>query len=305
MRDAFVKTLLEAAKTNSEIVLITGDLGFGVLDEFQRELPNQFINSGINEQTMMSLAAGYASTGKIVFVYSIANFPTLRCLEQIRNDVCLMDNPVTIVSVGSGYSYGSHGYSHHALEDIAVMRAMPNMEIFSPADPFEAEEITKIIIQLRRPSFLRLGKSNEPAIHLTKPALIFGNAAELSEGKCGTLIFTGSVGSIAKNAAQILENQGFPVSVASMPFISNIDLAYLEQAVSKGPIITIEEHSYRGGFGSAILEFINKNNLKARIALVAADQKDLSQIGDQDFLRSQNGISEAAVVNKFLSLIAN
>ena len=132
MRDAFVKSLLEEARKDPNLILITGDLGFGVLDEFQQALPKQFINSGVNEQAMMGMAAGIASTGKRVFVYSIGNFPTLRCIEQIRNDVALMNNPVVVVSVGAGYAYGSQGYTHHALEDIAILRAIPNIEFIVP-----------------------------------------------------------------------------------------------------------------------------------------------------------------------------
>ena len=175
MRDTFVKTLLEEAKTDKNIILMTGDLGYGVLDTFQNELPGQFINSGVNEQTMMGMAAGYASTGKRVFVYSIANFPTLRPLEQIRNDVCLMDNPVVVVSVGAGYAYGSQGYTHHALEDIAVLRALPNMEVIVPADPYETRELTLLIIASRKPTYLRLGKSNEPTIHTAAPKISHGS----------------------------------------------------------------------------------------------------------------------------------
>ena len=164
MRDAFVETLLEEAKIDENIILITGDLGFGVLDKFQKELPNQFINSGVNEQTMMGMAAGIASTGKRVFVYSIGNFPTLRCLEQIRNDICLMNNPVVVVSVGAGYAYGPQGYTHHSLEDIAVMRALPNLEVLIPADPAETKSLTRFLTKSHSPSYLRLGKSNEETI---------------------------------------------------------------------------------------------------------------------------------------------
>ena len=153
MRDAFIQTLLEEAKRDSNLILITGDLGFGVLESFERELPRQFLNSGIAEQSMLGLAAGIASTGKRVFVYSIGNFPTLRALEQIRNDVCYMNNPVVIVSVGSGYSYGSQGYTHHALEDIAAMRALPNMNVISPADPIETEILTRYLASDRKPAY--------------------------------------------------------------------------------------------------------------------------------------------------------
>lgn len=305
MRDTFVKTLLEEARKNPDIILMTGDLGFGVLDTFQRELPGQFINSGVNEQAMMGMAAGIASTGKRVFVYSIGNFPTLRCLEQIRNDVCLMNNPVVVVSVGAGYAYGSQGYTHHALEDIAVLRALPNMDVIVPADPFETVGITKHLTATKKPSYLRLGKSNEPNIHTPDVKCIPGKVNTLIEGNAGTLIFSGSVGTVAIAAHAKLLEDSISVSVASMPFVSQIDLDFLSDAARKGPIVVIEEHSYRGGVGSSVLEFLSHNAISARIALVASDQNNLSQIGDQEFLRTQNGITMENVILKFKALTAN
>lgn len=301
MRDAFVKTLLEEAKKDKNIILITGDLGFGVLDEFQRELPNQFINSGVNEQSMMGMAAGIASTGKRVFVYSIGNFPTLRCLEQIRNDICLMNNSVVVVSVGAGYSYGPQGYTHHALEDIAVMRSLPNLEVIVPADPIETKLITKILVDSISPSYLRLGKSNEKQIFNDSLQLFNGKFNEVISGESGTILFVGSVGAVAVKAAEELKKHNISVSVASAPFISNLDYAYLNMAARKGPIISLEEHSIRGGFGSALLEFLNTNRIPANVGLVASSQQNLSLIGDQDFLRISNGISVDEIIKNFKS----
>jgi transketolase len=305
MRDTFVKTLLGEAKKDPNIILMTGDLGFGVLDEFQKELPDQFINSGVNEQAMMGLAGGYASTGKRVFVYSIGNFPTLRCLEQIRNDVCLMNNSVVVVSVGAGYAYGSQGYTHHALEDIAVLRALPNMDVIVPADPHETIGITKLLASTKNPSYLRLGKSNEPLIHAQEISITPGKVNEISAGADGTIIFSGSVGVVALEAANELASQSITVSVASMPFVSRIDLDYLKRAVKKGPVVIVEEHSYRGGVGSAVLETLSMQSISGRVALVASAQTNLSQIGDQDFLRDANGINADSIVSKFKALLVS
>ncbi len=305
MRDTFVKTLLEAAKKDPHIILMTGDLGYGVLEVFEKELPGQFINSGVNEQAMMGMAAGYASTGKRVFVYSIGNFPTLRCLEQIRNDVCLMNNPVVVVSVGAGYAYGSQGYTHHALEDIAVLRALPNMEVIVPADPAETRELTLSIIASKKPTYLRLGKSKEPAIHTGPLKITVGAINEISGGDSGTLLFAGSVGTLAIAAAKELATAGIHVAVASMPFISRIDMDYIGKALKKGPIIVIEEHSYRGGVGAAVLEAMNAAHLQGAIGLIAADQNNLSQIGGQNFLRHANGISVEKIVQRFNALVAD
>lgn len=301
MRNEFVNTLLEAARKDSSIVLITGDLGYGVLNNFQNELPKQFINSGVAEQSMMGMAAGIASTGKRVFVYSIGNFPTLRCLEQIRNDVCLMNNSVVIVSVGAGYSYGSQGYTHHALEDIAIIRALPNMEVVVPADNLETRILTNYLIHSNKPSYLRLGKSGEGSIHKIKPLINYGKFIELCSGKDGTIIFIGSIGSIALIARQTLLLLGLEIAVVSAPFVSCIDINYLKSRVALGPIVTLEEHSFRGGFGSAILESLSLNNLIGNVKMVASYQENLSQIGSQEYLRRKNGLTVENIVSKFIS----
>jgi transketolase len=303
VRETFVKSLLELGKKDPNLVLLTGDLGFGVLDAFQKELPEQYINSGINEQTMMGLAAGYASTGKRVFVYSIGNFPTLRCLEQIRNDICLMNNSVVIVSVGAGYSYGSQGYTHHAIEDIAVMRALPNIEVVVPSSSYETAEITKYLAGTKHPAYFRLGKNSESTPLDYKLEFEPRKINVIIQGGDGTLIFSGSLGKIAQDAAILLAKNQLNVEVASMPFINSFDESYLRSAAKKGPIVVIEEHSYFGGVGSAILEYLNLNSINANIALVAADRRNPSQIGDQSFLRSMNGITAEHICEKFNVLL--
>lgn len=302
MRDSFIYSLLEHAKKDPDIFLITGDLGFGVLEKFQESLPNQFINSGVNEQSMMGLAAGLASTGKKVFVYSIGNFPTLRCLEQIRNDICYMNNPVKIVSVGGGYSYGNQGYTHHALEDVAVMRALPNMEVIVPSDETETRAITKLILELNRPSYLRLSKKIGDDLPETGVGCEVGKIREIKNGPDGTILFTGPLAELCLEAANGLEADELKVSVASMPFVSSIDLQYLNKASNKGPLIHVEEHSFRGGSGSALLEKISENDLKLRVKLVAAKQVNLANIGTHTYLREINGINKSEIISKFKSL---
>jgi transketolase len=296
MRDAFVANLLNEAEKNPNIILISGDLGFGVLDAFRSKLPKQFINSGVNEQSMMSMAAGIASTGKRVFVYSIGNFPTLRCIEQIRNDVCLMNNPVVVVSVGAGYSYGSMGYTHHALEDIAILRALPNMKVFSPADAIETEIITQYLAETLQPSYLRLGKSNEPILHSAKPEMNYGHFSLLKEGNCASILFTGSVGEIAIEAARLLSLAKRQVAVYSVPYISDIDSKELKEISKKGKIVVLEEHSERGGLASAILETAARNSIEIKLISIAATQHNLSEVGSQYHLRKTNGIHTQAIL---------
>ena len=302
MRNTFIQTLLENAKKDPNIIFITGDLGFGVIEDFQKQLPNQFINAGVSEQSMMGMAAGIASTGKRVFVYSIGNFPTLRCLEQIRNDVCLMNNSVVIVSVGAGYSYGSQGYTHHALEDIAVMRALPNMNIYIPADAVESKSLTNYLCKDKNPSYLRLGKSGEPTLSNNSKGVIDNTIVDIKNGNDGTILFVGPIGKRALLAADILHKMSIDVSVASVPFATEIDLDYLRSAATKGPIITLEEHSKRGGFGSIILESLHQLNIVYKLKIIASNQQNLSEIGSQDYLQIKNGLDEKSIVDAFNSI---
>ncbi len=168
MRPAFVAALCQLASEDERIWLLCGDLGYGALEPFRDTFPGRYINAGVAEQNMTGMAAGLALSGKVAFTYSIANFPTLRALEQIRNDVCYHDCNVKIVSVGAGFSYGAQGYTHHGVEDIAIMRALPEKVVVSPGDPVEARLATRAVAALPGPCYLRLGKSGEAAVR-TRP----------------------------------------------------------------------------------------------------------------------------------------
>ena len=218
MRNSFFRALEEHAQP--ETVFITGDLGFGVLDNFIKKFPAQFINAGVAEQNMVGMAAGLALAGKKVFAYSIANFTTLRPLEQIRNDVAYHNLNVTIVSVGGGLAYGSLGVSHHATEDIAIMRAIPNMKVFAPGDTVEAYHITKkIITEISGPVYLRLGRAGEATIHSEESIkkIILGKGFPLieSSSKELALLSTGGMLETAVNVSAMLKEKGIESSVYS------------------------------------------------------------------------------------------
>ena len=160
MRDTFIEQLTKIARNDPNVLLLTGDLGFGVFENFRKEYPKQFLNVGVAEQNMSMIAAGLALKGKRVFTYSIGNFPTLRCLEQIRNDICYHDLNVTIVSIGGGFSYGALGMSHHATEDLSIMRALPNITCVAPSSLEETKDATFQLYKKKGPSYLRLDKSD-------------------------------------------------------------------------------------------------------------------------------------------------
>ena len=183
MRDTFVRTLIELAKNNNNIELITGDLGFGVLKPYWEQLPNQFTNAGIAEQNMTTVAAGMALEGKTVFTYSIGNFPTLRCLEQIRNDCAYHKANVKVVCVGGGFVYGSLGMSHQATEDLAILRSLPDVVVMAPGDLVEAEEATKAIAAYPGTCYLRLGRGGEKRIHDKIQDFKIGKAIKVKDGE--------------------------------------------------------------------------------------------------------------------------
>jgi transketolase len=301
VREAFVNELSRQARIDPRVVLITGDLGYGVLESFAEEFPKRYFNAGISEQAMMGMAAGLASRGKKVFVYSIGNFPTLRCLEQIRNDVCLMNNPVCIVSVGAGYAYGAQGYSHHALEDLACMRVLPNMRVLIPSDPIETKFSVASICEKSRPTYLRLGKSNESILHFSAESLNIESPIQMSTGDNGSVLFCGSVGSVALAANELLNQYGLAVNVYSVPDMHSINNEFLAKISGEGPILTLEEHYKFGGFGSYILERYSELEVSPKIKIVGAQRSQPNLIGDQSYLRTANGISPEVLLEYFQS----
>src|SRR5207302_2491203 len=202
-RTAFFKTLLEMAEHDDRVTLVVGDLGFGVVESFAQRFPNRFVNVGVAEQNMTGIAAGMALSGKVVFTYSIANFPILRCLEQIRNDVCYHNANVKIVAVGGGLAYGSLGSTHHATEDLAIMRALPRMVVVAPGDPTEAEAATQAVAAHAGPCYLRLGRAGESKVHRGEIDFQLGKAIQLRDGKDLTLISTGG---LLETAVQVAES---------------------------------------------------------------------------------------------------
>jgi len=297
-----VRQLLEAAKKDSNIILITGDLGYGVLDEFAKTLPLQFINAGVAEQTMASLAGGLASLKKKVFIYSIGNFSTLRCLEQIRNDICSMNHSVTVVSVGAGFSYGPQGYTHYAIEDISVMRSISKMNVYCPSDSNEVSVVLTKILNEEKPSYLRLGKGGEPLLHQSNLSSDFENGITLRSGPDATMIFTGAIGSQVLQAADILSSTGIKAEVISFPQISPISVRKIQHSTSV--LFTIEEHVTRGGFGSAVLEGLSEVDSARRVKMLGVNY-DGHSLGSHSYLQDISGLSATKIADYVNSKLAS
>lgn len=291
MRNAFIQELVDLARVHSQIALIVGDLGYSVIEPFADEFPDRFINAGVAEQNMTGLAAGMASEGYHVFTYSIANFPTFRCAEQIRNDVAYHKLPVTVVSVGGGLAYGALGYSHHAVQDYALMRMFPNMLIAAPGDPIEVRACLRYLVSNPGPSYLRLAKAGEPTYHHDIPKLEPGKLLKVRERDADkALITTGAGLQIAMTRIQ--QERYSEYSIFSVPLWSmESKSAMTTQLSSFARVSTIEDHLYDGGFGSWILELLAKNNLmQCEVELIALDPIVCGSVGSQSTLNSLGGI---------------
>src|SRR5439155_2500612 len=221
------------AEQDERITLIVGDLGFGVVEPFARRFPHRLINAGVAEQNMTGIAAGLALSGRVVFTYSIGNFSTLRCLEQIRNDICYHEADVKIVAVGGGFAYGALGMSHHATENLAIMRALPGMVVVAPGDPFEVEQATRAVVAQSGPCYLRLGRAGEPRIHGPNVVFKLGRGIRVREGRALTIISTGGLLETALQVAQRLSIGGVEARVVSMHTLRPLDEAEIKSGAAE------------------------------------------------------------------------
>jgi len=298
MRNAFIDELISAAEINDNIALVVGDLGYGVIEPFAKRFPKRFFNAGVAEQNMMGLAAGLASEGIHVFVYSIANFPTFRCAEQIRNDVDYHNLPVTVVAVGGGLAYGNLGYSHHAVQDYALIRVMPNMLIAAPGDPMEVRACMRYLIKNPQPSYLRVGKAGEPCIHTEVPEVSPGKWLSIREGEAGgcTYLTTGATLELV-NKMLAKNSELKPYALNSMPLWGmKFKDMQTQQVEHFKNVITVEDHLMDGGFGSWLLEATTTHpDLLSRIKIKSLDSKVCGMVGKQSTLNIQGGLTEAVL----------
>ncbi len=302
MRDAFTRVLMREAAADPRLTLITGDLGFGVLKPFWETYPKQFINAGIAEQGMTAMAAGLAATGRTVLTYSIGNFPTLRCVEQIRNDCAYHGANVKIVCVGGGFVYGSLGMSHHATEDIAVLRALPGVTVFTPGDPAEVEAVVPMMLRTPGTCYLRLGRGGEPVVH-PEPVADWAvpRALTLRKGKDVALLSAGGILTQTTAAADLLAARGVSAEVVSFPCVKPIDAEALRQLAARFPLlVTVEEHNVTGGFGSAVCEVLAEDGFACKVKRIGMPDVYSSVVGTQQYLRGVYGMDAEAVCHRTL-----
>lgn len=291
MRNAFIDELVLAARAGKDVALIVGDLGYKVVEPFADEFPERFFNAGVAEQNMIGVAAGLASEGIHVFAYSIANFPTFRCAEQIRNDVDYHKLPVTIVSVGGGLAYGNLGYSHHAVQDYALIRTLPNVLIASPGDPMEVRGCMRYLLENRVPSYLRLGKAGERNLHKMPPEVRPGCWVEIRSGSGNSALIT--TGAILQNAIDWIDMGKYAdYSIYSMPMWSmSVKEVQLEQLQKFKEVITVEDHLLDGGFGSWMLEaVVQSNTLNCIVKPIALNSNVCGVVGSQAVLNKYGGL---------------
>ena len=288
MRTAFIEALIASARTHPDIFLVVGDLGFSVVEPFAREFPDRFLNAGVAEQNMTGMAAGLASEGYHVFTYSIANFPTIRCLEQIRNDVCYHKFPVTVVAVGAGLAYGNLGYSHHAVQDLACLRGMPGISIFNPADPGETKMCVESLTANPRPSYLRLGKAGERSLHNAKT---LGDGLIKISGVTDCEVAVVASGSILGEVIAAVGTND-QVAIYSMPQLTLHTADVWCRLWKYRVILSVEEHVAAGGLGELIAS-LRPNHVKLKI--LALKDEMHGEVGSQIYLRRLNGLDSATI----------
>jgi len=293
VRSLFNKVLVDLAREDDRIWMILADIGYGEIEPFRDAFPDRWFNCGVAEQNMTGVACGVAMEGNTAITYSIANFPTLRCLEQIRNDVCYHNANVKIVIIGGGLAYGPLGVSHQATEDIAIMRALPNMVVFCPGDFAEAEAGVHAMVAHDGPFYYRCGYKQEPPIHAGPIQFELGKAITAREGTDATIMFTGTIGNQVMPAAEQLAAEGINCRVVSLHTVKPIDRAAIVAAAREtGGIITVEEHQLQGGLGSAVAEVLcDEGAAPGKFLRLGLPDTYVSRVGTHEWLLDQYALS--------------
>ena len=302
MRSVFIDILTELAEKDKNVYLLTGDLGFSFFEKFSAKFPDRFINCGVAEQNMMGLAAGLALNGKKPYVYSIIPFVTMRCLEQIRNDVCYQNLDVKIVGAGAGFTYGHLGATHHAIEDIGILRCLPNLNIICPADSVETKELVLKSYNNKNPTYLRLGGNTKKMLYNFNPEIIIGKPSVLKEGKDGVIFTTGTFLEMGIEVTDRLKEAGYNFKLISMHTIKPIDREILlKEMECINLIFTLEEHSLIGGLGSALAEILMEARFKGLFKRLAVADEYCQETGNRDYLCKKYALDSNTITDYILT----
>jgi len=293
MRNAAAKEITQYCQENKDGFLISGDAGFGVWDSFQKELKSQYINPGINEQATIGLASGMALSGHKVFYYNIIPFVLMRCYEQVRLDICYQELPVILIGIGSGITYAPAGMTHYSIEDIAIAKTMPNLNIISPSDPIQVQKAVQYAIKSKQPTYIRISRSGEPTLFekdtdITRPSC-------LKEGSKKAIIFHGSIVDEVLKAGEVLED----VAIISFALISPLDVGETKRILEKyESVYVVEEHFENGGLGTILSDFIIENKLSVSIEKIAIENHFIHKIGDCNYLRKELNIDSESIIER-------
>lgn len=305
MRNSFADELTKIASEDPRVVLLSGDIGNKLFDKFKDQNDVRFYNCGVAEANMIGVAAGLALSGLRPFVYTITPFATTRCFEQIRVDACYHRVPVVIVGTGSGLSYAELGPTHHSLEDLAILRTLPNMRVLAPCDSTELRLALHAVLQDDNPAYIRIGKKGEPDIHKKPPPFKIGEAIIVRPGQEVALLSTGTMMSETIKAADQLAAHGISAEVASFHTIKPLDPIYLEQVRQRFRlVVTVEEHSRIGGFGSAVAEWYAAQGQPVPLMGFATEDIFMHEVGTQEYARRKFGLTAANMVSGILKRLS-
>lgn len=305
MRNAFAKEVTEIAARDERFVLLSGDIGNMLFDRYKETAPDRFFNCGVAEANMVGLAAGMAMSGLRPFAYTITPFITSRVMEQIRVDVCYHNLPVTIAGVGSGLSYASLGATHHSCEDIAMLRALPNMTILCPGDPMEVRAAIRAALRHNGPVYIRLGKKGEANIHKEVPDLVIGRPITVREGKDVCLLAVGTMLPDALAVAEHLAGHGVNARVVSFHTVKPLNTDFLEEVFTANRLVaTVEEHSLIGGLGAAVAEWLaDVGGRPARLKRFGTPDAFFHKAGEQEYARECMGLDAESMSSSILALL--
>lgn len=298
MRETFLKAMSELAREDERVMLVIGDTGFSVVEPFEREFGERFVNAGIAEQNFISFSAGLAAMGMKPIVYNVVSFMALRAMEQIVLDICYQQNPVVLVGVGGGFAYGPAGPTHHALQDIAMMRALPGMTVYCPGDPQEMRAVMYAAAKLGTPAYIRIGRSVDPQVHLEPFPFETGKAIELKGGGEIAVFACGTILKEAALAVNLLGRRGINSALYSFPTIKPLDKqTVLSCAKNCKAIFTIEEHSVIGGLGSAVAEVLAQEAGGTPLKIYGVQDVFAALTGSREYQLRYHGLAPEAVAD--------